>query len=524
MLAIKETYMFEIKDKDLAGRIGILRTPHGRIETPYMFPVINPRKQDVAIDEIIRIGFNALITNAWLVKKYYGNNISKIHEILGHKGPIMTDSGAYQELQYGYVDVDPIEIIEYQKKIGSDIAVILDKPTPPNATLDEALSSVKTTIDRALQAIEFIENTNQLWVLPIQGAPYIKALKLALEKSMDPRLYNAYSIYAIGSPTKLLERYDYRTIVRIVAYVKSRIPPDKPVHLFGAGHPMIIPFMVALGVDLFDSASYILYARDERLMLSNGTVRLNELGYLPCTCPVCSKYTARELKEAPYRERVKLIALHNLYKIIEEIKRVKQAIREGRLWELLEEKAHSHPSLYEAFKELVKYSKYLEKMDPSFKGIVHGMFLYDYYSLKRPEILRHNERVFKRYKPRKNMIVLVPLDTRLKERLDKLYNIIGKALVGTEEYEIVFYTPFIGLVPKPLLGVYPLFQFEAPLSPSKNILSRLIKILKKFIDKAIDSNKTVVLITFRDIEWSMYIREALKSIVSKDIVLEVHDS
>lgn len=517
--------MFEIRDKDLAGRIGILRTPHGEIETPYMFPVINPRKQDIPIEEIVGIGFRALITNAWLIKKYYGD-INDIHEVVGFKGPIMTDSGAYQELHYGYIDADPIEILEYQKKIKSDIAVILDKPTPSGATKDEALSSVKITINRAIQAIEYIRDTNQLWVLPIQGAPYIEALKIAVEKSLDPILYNTYSIYAIGSPTKLLERYDYKTIVKVVAYTKQYLPPDKPVHLFGAGHPMIIPFMVALGIDLFDSASYILYARDERLILSNGTARLDDVEYLPCSCPICSKYTVKELKELPYKDRIKLIALHNLYAIMQELKKVKQAIREGRLWELLEEKAKAHPSLYEAFKELLKYHKYLEKMDPSFKGKVHGIFLYDVLSLKRPEILRHNERIDKRYQPRKDIVVLVPLDVKLKEHIEKLTKIVDRALekISTinHDYEIIFYAPFIGLIPKPLLGVYPLFQFEAPLDPSDEVVENLVRVMKHFIQKSLRGRR-IVLISIKNVSWNKSVRENMEKIVDYSLLLDFEE-
>jgi archaeosine tRNA-ribosyltransferase (EC 2.4.2.-) len=38
---------FEIKDEDLAGRIGVLNTRHGNIETPVFFPVINPLKSEI---------------------------------------------------------------------------------------------------------------------------------------------------------------------------------------------------------------------------------------------------------------------------------------------------------------------------------------------------------------------------------------------------------------------------------------------------------------------------------------------
>jgi len=39
--------MFEIKYSDLAGRIGILHSNHGKIETPAYVPVIHPVKQTI---------------------------------------------------------------------------------------------------------------------------------------------------------------------------------------------------------------------------------------------------------------------------------------------------------------------------------------------------------------------------------------------------------------------------------------------------------------------------------------------
>jgi len=40
--------LFEIKYSDLAGRIGILHTNHGKIETPAYVPVIHPVKQAIS--------------------------------------------------------------------------------------------------------------------------------------------------------------------------------------------------------------------------------------------------------------------------------------------------------------------------------------------------------------------------------------------------------------------------------------------------------------------------------------------
>ena len=81
--------MFEIIKSDLSGRLGILHTNHGKIETPAYVPVIHPVKQ--------------------LIPTKKG-----IHDIINFDGAIMTDSGGYQVLEYGDVDVDPPEMAKFE--------------------------------------------------------------------------------------------------------------------------------------------------------------------------------------------------------------------------------------------------------------------------------------------------------------------------------------------------------------------------------------------------------------------------
>ena len=139
---------FEIKNKDLLGRIGKLETKSGILETPLLFPVINPSIQLVSPARLKEeFGFDAVITNAYILKKRFQNKPIKLglQKFLGFDGSIMTDSGAYQILVYGGVEVNQAEIIEYQRKIGSDIATILDIPTGWKVSQEQAKETVKIT-------------------------------------------------------------------------------------------------------------------------------------------------------------------------------------------------------------------------------------------------------------------------------------------------------------------------------------------------------------------------------------------
>ena len=122
-----------------------------------------------------------------------------------------------------------------------------------------------------------------------------------------------FQIHALGSPTEVMESYRFDVLVDMIMTAKMNLPSDRPLHLFGAGHPFMFSLAVALGCDLFDSAAYALYARDGRYMTENGTWRLNELEYFPCSCPKCSKATPKNVLSLPQPEKEVFLAEHNLY-------------------------------------------------------------------------------------------------------------------------------------------------------------------------------------------------------------------
>ncbi len=455
---------FEVKEEDLAGRIGKLETSHGILETPAFFPVVNVLKKEISIKDIMAVGFNNIITNAYILKK---NNIVKqdIHKELDFNSIIMTDSGAYQILEYGNIEANNREIVEYQNQIKPDIAVILDVPTGKLEDREEAKMTVDETLRRAKDVESIINTENIIWTHPIQGGRFLDLLQYS---AIEANKREKYKLLALGSPTVVMEKYDYDTLIDMIFTVRSSISRGKPLHLFGGGLPHLIPFAVALGVDSFDSASYILYARDNRYITRSRTLKLEEIDSFPCSCPVCSRYTPQELLEMDENERTRLLAIHNLYKILEEIRETKIAIKEGRLFEYLQEKAFSHPSVYSAFKRLLKYAEYLEKYDPRVKGEIKGLFLYDENSIKRPEIIRHY-RYLDLIKPMHEKAIVICGDKFTQPFiLDPfILKIVNEKYM---EADIYIAYPFYGLIPVLVSESYPLSQFEIPKSLSESVI------------------------------------------------------
>jgi len=502
---------FETREKDLLARIGRLKTKRGAVETPLLFPVINPTIQPISPKRIeTEFGFEALITNAYILRKRFQNQPVEngLHKFLGFNGAIMTDSGAYQILVYGDIEISPKEIVEYQEYIDTDIATILDIPTGWKVSEENAQQTVKETLKRAKQLFTQKTRNDILWVGPVQGGKYLNLVAKSAKKMGEL----PFQIHALGSPTEVMERYRFDVLIDMIMTAKMNLPLNRPLHLFGAGHPFMFALAVALGCDLFDSAAYAIYARQNRYMTENGTYRLNELDYFPCTCPRCTKTTPKQALEMPKDEREVFLAEHNLYVCSAELKRVKQAIRDGRLWEHLEMRAHAHPTLLQAVKKLGKYEEFIEKHNPATKK--SGLFFFNSTSLMRPEVVHYRKNFKERYTPLKQAkILLLMPQTRTKPfSKSQEYKQIAK-LVKNEpkkklnKIHVCFYAAPFGVIPIELDETYPLSQHETVLPLDKETITYVANQIADYINRT--NYKTIILLEDQE-NWNKTILNTCK--------------
>jgi len=507
---------FEIKERDLLARIGRLKTKSGTVETPLLFPVINSTVQPIAPRRIREdFGFDALITNAYILKKNFQNQpVEKgLHKFLDFNGVIMTDSGAYQILVYGDIETTPKEIVEYQERIDTDIATILDWPTGWKVSREHAEHTVDETLKRAKELFKTKTRRDTLWVGPVQGGRHLDLVaNSALEMGKLP-----FQIYALGSPTEVMQSYRFDVLVDMIMTAKMNLPIDKPLHLFGAGHPFMFSLAVSLGCDLFDSAAYAIYGRENRYMTEYGTSRLDELEYFPCTCPKCSKTTPKEALEMHTKERQSFLAEHNLYMCHAELKRIKQVTKEGRLWEHVELRAHGHPTLLQALKRLKKYGDFIERHSPAMKK--SGIFIFNSVGLTRPYVIRHRRKLIERYSPPKEAkILLLMPQTQLKPfHKSKEFKEIGKLLRSTfdkylNEIHTCFYAAPFGVIPIELDEVYPLSQHEIALPLDKETIDY---VAKQVVDYINNTNYETVLLIHDPENWNRNILNACRKICVK---------
>jgi len=326
--------LFEVITRDGAARIGRLHTAHGPMNTPTLLPVVNPNLRTIEPREMWeRYGIDALITNSYVIWKH--DDLKEraldegIHSMLDFPGVVVTDSGTFQSYVYGDVEVGVSEIVEFQREIGVDIGTMLDVFGRPDMSREELEECVDETARRAKQSLESAGDT-LLLNGPVQGGLYedLRAKSGNLMGSAEGGV-RGFTIHPIG-------KQRYRELFQILLAVRSTTPPDRPVHLFGCGHPMLFPLAIALGAD-------------DRILSPHGTVRLKGLTEWPIHSVALFGLTPEEVRDMDPEERSVLLAHHNLEITQAELARCREAIRNGSIWQLAERRSHASPQLRDAF-------------------------------------------------------------------------------------------------------------------------------------------------------------------------------
>ncbi|HYK93098.1 MAG TPA: tRNA guanosine(15) transglycosylase TgtA [Thermoplasmata archaeon] len=354
---------FELLERDGLARLGRFTTPHGRVETPTLLPVVHPdpsRQPIPARDLREKFGLGAVITSSYITWRTptlrETAEASGIHGLLQFDGPVMTDSGAFQQHAYGQVEVGPEEILNFQRRIGSDIATVLDVFVEPESSREVAEAGVRTTLERARAAREL---THGLLAVPVQGGLFPDLRRTAAEEASS-----LGDVLAVGGVVPLLEQYRFAALANLLVGARPGLDPGRVVHLFGTGHPASFAFAALFGVDLFDSSSYHKFARRGGLLFPDGTVAIDSLREPICNCRLCARLPLTEAAHLPAPERERAIAEHNLLVCATEIGRVRQAIRDGTLWELAERRATAHPGLLAGLRAAVRGARVFLPTEP----------------------------------------------------------------------------------------------------------------------------------------------------------------
>jgi len=357
--------LFEISKRDGLARLGKIKTNHGALDTPTLLPVVNPKILTLSMDELKECGAQGLITNSYII--YKNSELKKVaeekgvHGLLNWDGPIMTDSGTFQSHVYGEIDMQPDEILNFQKKIGVDIGTVLDVFCEPETRFEDAKKELEET-QRRIE--ESDKNKGSIFLAaPIQGGRHLdlrlKAAEMASQTNAE--------VFPIGGVVPLMEKNNFEKLAEVIIAAKKGLDISRPVHLFGCGHPMLFALASFLGCDLFDSSSYAKFASRDSLMFTWGTRNLEELEEFPSEFSAAPDITVNQLKAMEKKQRQKIIAKHNLIVSFTEIRRVKQAIHDGLLWELVENRLRTSPALMKIFSILKREMDWISEFEPAYR-------------------------------------------------------------------------------------------------------------------------------------------------------------
>ena len=238
--------LFEVTHRDGAARIGRLHTRHGIITTPMLLPVVNPNIRTIEPREMWEgYGVDALITNSYVIWKHEDLRVRAlsegIHSLIDFPGAVVTDSGTFQSYVYGDVEVGPSEIVSFQRDIGVDIGTMLDVFGRPDMSREELERSVEETVARASPSLEEAGD-GLLLNGPIQGGLHadLRAQASNLMAAAESQ-YRGFTVHPLGGIVPLMEQQRYRELFEVLLSARSSLTPDRPVHMFGCGHPLLFP-------------------------------------------------------------------------------------------------------------------------------------------------------------------------------------------------------------------------------------------------------------------------------------------
>ncbi|MBF0099273.1 MAG: tRNA-guanine transglycosylase [Desulfobacterales bacterium] len=314
---------------------------HKSFELPIFLPVYHPRESFIPIDTWpTEFNIQGCIVNAFFLYKQreIRNALKKgltIRDIVKFPGLIMTDSGAFQGF-HGRLFLENKTIVKFQEAIGADIISPLDIVTPPYDKKELAEKKLKTTLARVQEAIGVVQEGILAGVQ--QGGKFLDLRRSATEALLTMGV----QYLALGSLVPFFNKnHELGFVGNVIRDARNMCGEGFPIHVYGAGDPVEIPFLIELGATIFDSSAYAHYARSGWYMTPFGAIQdAGPLisGEFSCSCRFCSQMNKPEDIFSDERS----LEAHNLWTIMQTINQVIKAKQENSFHQLLEQILEQH--------------------------------------------------------------------------------------------------------------------------------------------------------------------------------------
>lgn len=259
-------------------------------------------------------------------------------EYVGFNGLLCTDSGAFQGFERTLL-LSNKTIIAFQDMIGADIVAPLDLVTPPGDKRSVAEKKLDSTQKRVRDGLKIVQRSILAGIQ--QGGRFMELRQRSVRELVEMGV----QYLGIGSLVPFFNRNHDLTFVGDVIRDARHAAGDKlPMHVYGAGDPLELPFMAQLGADIFDSSSYGHFANDGYYMTPYGALKEPGpviAGEFSCPCPICAAADVNEI----FGDVEKLTA-HNLWTICDTVLRIRATLSGGGLESMLEDILERHTAWF----------------------------------------------------------------------------------------------------------------------------------------------------------------------------------
>ncbi|OGP62811.1 MAG: tRNA guanosine(34) transglycosylase Tgt [Deltaproteobacteria bacterium RBG_13_53_10] len=350
------------KDSFSQARLGRIETDHGSLATPAFLPVgTQGTVKSLTPEELVESGVQAVLGNTYHLYLRPGHEtigrLGGLHRFMHWVRPILTDSGGYQifslaklrkiseegAIFQSHLDgsshfLTPEKVLEIQRVLGSDIAMVLDECTPYPSPYDYVRGSASRTLRWADRSLKEKRMGDPALFAIVQGGVY-RDLREESTRALVEMDFEGYAIggLSVGEPKPLMRS--------VLEWTAPLLPEDRPRYLMGVGTPEDILDAVALGIDLFDCVLPTRNARNGALFTSAGKLSIKQAQYAEderpidegCGCYTCRHYSRAYLRHLYLANEIlssRLNTIHNIYYYMDLMKAAREAIREDRILDL----------------------------------------------------------------------------------------------------------------------------------------------------------------------------------------------
>ena len=279
-----------------------------------------------------------------------------LHQFMGWDGPILTDSGGFQVFSLAklrdiredgvafqsHLDgkklfLGPREVMQIQRNLGSDIAMVIDECPPWPCERDACAQAVARSFRWAQQCQQIAEDTGFLAAghhvfAIVQGSTFDDLRREAAE-SLGALDFPGYAVggVSVGEPEP--------EMLKQVGATTPFLPANKPRYTMGLGTPPQILKMIALGVDMFDCVMPTRVARNGLVFTPDGPINLRNERFRADSRPIVEgmdNYTAqfsraylRHLTVAGEMLSGTLLTIHNLHFYLDLLAQARRHIEAG---------------------------------------------------------------------------------------------------------------------------------------------------------------------------------------------------